>query len=230
MAASSVVAAVAVASGVAAALVVTIDLVVGHRQKMAIMNVVWPLTALWAGPFGLWAYFRYGRAGEKRAAMAAKRAGEDPPNQTQPFAVLVGKGTTHCGSGCTLGDVTAELVMLLVPLSIFGHRLFGAWVYDFVLAFAFGIAFQYFTIKPMKHLSRGEGLKQAFKADALSLVAWQLGMYGWMAVATFALFHHELPKSSPMFWFMMQIAMACGFVTAYPVNWWLLRRGVKEKM
>jgi hypothetical protein len=28
----------------------------------------------------------------------------------------------------------------------------------------------------------------------------------------------------------MQIAMAAGFVTAYPVNWWLVRSGVKEKM
>ena len=29
---------------------------------------------------------------------------------------------------------------------------------------------------------------------------------------------------------MMQIAMLCGFATAYPVNWWLLRIGLKEKM
>jgi hypothetical protein len=29
---------------------------------------------------------------------------------------------------------------------------------------------------------------------------------------------------------MMQIAMLCGFVTAYPVNWWLIRTGVKELM
>ena len=32
-------------------------------------------------------------------------------------------------------------------------------------------------------------------------------MYGWMAVATFAIFGHELPKNGPVFWFMMQIAM-----------------------
>jgi Domain of unknown function (DUF4396) len=29
---------------------------------------------------------------------------------------------------------------------------------------------------------------------------------------------------------MMQIAMTCGFATAYPVNWGLIRRGIKEKM
>jgi len=33
-----------------------------------------------------------------------------------------------------------------------------------------------------------------------------------------------------VFWFMMQIVMLCGFGTSYPVNWWLLRSGIKEKM
>jgi nitrogen regulatory protein PII len=29
---------------------------------------------------------------------------------------------------------------------------------------------------------------------------------------------------------MMQIAMIFGFLTSYPVNWWLLRKGWKETM
>ena len=29
---------------------------------------------------------------------------------------------------------------------------------------------------------------------------------------------------------MMQIAMMFGFMSSYPVNWWLIRRGVKEAM
>jgi hypothetical protein len=29
---------------------------------------------------------------------------------------------------------------------------------------------------------------------------------------------------------MMQLAMMAGFLTAYPVNWWLLRSGMKETM
>ena len=139
------------------ALIIGADLVTGSAQKMWIMDVVWPVTALWAGPLALWSYFRFGRAGSKRAAISAEKRGERPPQKTQPMAVAVAKGTSHCGSGCTLGDLVAEWVILAVPLSLFGHRLFGAWVYDYVLAFAFGILFQYFTIKPMKHLSRGRG-------------------------------------------------------------------------
>jgi len=74
------------------------------------------------------------------------------------------------------------------------------------------------------------GLKQALKADTLSLTAWQVGMYGWMAVATLVIFGREISKASPVFWFMMQIAMFFGFATSYPVNWLLLKRGVKEAM
>jgi hypothetical protein len=37
-------------------------------------------------------------------------------------------------------------------------------------------------------------------------------------------------KTSPVFWFMMQIEMIAGFLTTYPVNRWLLQRGIKEEM
>ena len=215
-----VVAIVSLVSAVLSALVIVVDLARGHAQKMWIMDLVWPITALWAGPVAVWAYFRYGRQGSQGAAREGK----------QPMPVLVAKATTHCGSGCTLGDLVAEWVILALPLSIFGHKLFGAWIYDYVLAFAFGILFQYFTIKPMKRLSRGEGIKEALKADSLSLTAWQVGMYGWMAIATFVIFKRELHQTSPLFWFMMQLGMGLGFVTSYPINWWLVKKGVKEKM
>ncbi len=139
-------------------------------------------------------------------------------------------GATHCGSGCTLGDIIAEWIVFAAPLKLFGKAIFGAWMLDYILAFLFGIAFQYFTIKPMRDLSAGQGLKAALEADSLSLTSWQLGMYGWMAIATFAIFGHELTKANPVFWFMMQIAMLFGFLTSFPVNWWLLKKGIKEPM
>ena len=82
----------------------------------------------------------------------------------------------------------------------------------------------------MQHLPPGQGLLAALKADTLSLMAWQIGMYGWMAIVTFWLFGHELRKGNPVFWFMMQIGMLAGFLTSYPINWWLVRRHIKEKM
>lgn len=55
-------------------------------------------------------------------------------------------------------------------------------------------------------------------------------MYGFMTSANFYLFvqvsHHEIKPYMPEFCFMMQIAMIGGFITAYSVNWWRLRKGI----
>jgi hypothetical protein len=43
-------------------------------------------------------------------------------------------------------------------------------------------------------------------------------------------FGAKLKTCSFEFWFMVQIAMMIGFITSHPANWWLISRGVKEKM
>ncbi len=228
--------------GAACALIVAAD-EVRHPQHMWIMNVVWPVTALFGSAWVLWQYFTYGRLAEHQRAHAAMQRGEEMPNKKYtPFPVAVGNGALHCGSGCTLGDIVAEWLAFAVPgiavafgwHHIFGVRMFAVWVFDYICAFGFGILFQYYTIKPMRGLSVGRGLWEALKADTLSLTAWQVGMYGFMALAYFVIFGMalgtRLEVDSVEFWFMMQIAMLCGFATAYPVNWWLIRSGIKERM
>ena len=211
-----------------------------HPQKMPIMNAVWPLAALFGTVVWLWGYFRYGRPAPKSGMVNAKQRHYGATGK--PFAVVVAEAASHCGSGCTLGDICAEWLAFGFPVvavwlgwqSIFREKIFAVWVLDFVFAFAFGIVFQYFTIAPMRQLSVTEGIWAAVKADTLSLTAWQVGMYGFMAVAYFWIFRHllgvELKVNSAEFWFMMQIAMIFGFMTSFPVNWWLVRSGLKEKM
>ena len=140
--------------------------------------------------------------------------------------------TLHCGAGCTLADIIGEWFLFFVPVAIGGSILAGTWVVDYLLALAFGIGFQYAAIRGMERtLPRGEAIRRAAKADILSLTAWQAGMYGWMAVAIFALNGGEaMPRTSFVFWFTMQIAMACGFLVALPVNILLIRAGIKKGM
>ncbi|GKS57975.1 membrane protein [Nitrospira sp.] len=215
---------------VGCALVIAFDIAAGRRQHAWIMNVVWPITALYAGPLALWAYYRLGRLSTHHRMQEATAQGRKPPAKEKPFWQSVGLAATHCGSGCTLGDIVAESILLVLPFTLFGKAIFAAWLVDFVAAFLFGIAFQYFTIMPMRKLSPRDGLVAALKADTLSLTAWQVGMYGWMAIVTFVIMGHQLDKTGPFFWFMMQIAMLAGFLTSYPINWWLLKAGIKERM
>jgi hypothetical protein len=214
-----------------------------HPQHMGIMNLVWPLTALFGTVWVVWQYFAYGRLATHERMQAAMQRDEEPPNKRlTPFPVMVANGALHCGSGCTLGDICAEWLVFAFPAiavafgwhGLFADRIFAVWIIDYLFAYAFGILFQYFTIAPMRGLSFGQGIIAAIKADTLSLTAWQIGMYGFMAIAHFLIFGIalgvRLETDTPEFWFMMQIAMICGFATSYPMNRWLLRAGLKEPM
>ncbi len=216
---------------------------IDNPQHMRVMNVVWPVVALSGSVLAIAFYYRYGRLASRARVKRAKMEGGKPPHiRETPFPAMVAKGALHCGSGCTLGDMLAEGTAVAFPgiavwlgyETLFREKIFAVWLLDYLFAFLIGVAFQYLTIKPMRHLSVRQGIVQAVKADTLSLTAWQVGMYGFMALAQFYLFGHllgaKLEPTTPEFWFMMQIAMLFGFVTSYPVNWWLIRTGVKERM
>ena len=145
-----------------------------------------------------------------------------------PMRQAVFKGAAHCGAGCSLGDFAAEWIGLGFGLLLFGSPLVARLALSFVLAYAAGIAFQYFAIAPMRGLSLRAGILAAVKADTLSLIAYEIGMFAWMIYRV-----HAWPTLEPTdwsYWLMMQIAMVCGFATTYPVNWLLIRFGVKERM
>ena len=164
-------------------------------------------------------------------AMPGMRMGEMamPARGRWQSAVL---STLHCGAGCTLADLVGEWFLYFVPVAIGGSLIAGSWVIDYILALGFGIGFQYAAIRGMEPKTpRKEIVRRAAKADILSLTAWQAGMYGWMAVVIFALNDGSaLPRTSFQFWFMMQVAMACGFLVALPVNIGLIRAGIKKGM
>ena len=78
----------------ASALAITVDIaVLGYRQKMAIMNLVYPVTALYWGPAAVWFYFRHGRRqSQRRSRSAASRT---------PLSC-------HAGTSCPRRSATAE--------------------------------------------------------------------------------------------------------------------------
>jgi hypothetical protein len=222
---------VSLAVGAVCAITVALD-ELRRPQKMWIMNLVWPLTALFGSVLWTAGYYRWGRA----------KAGGADDDSKPPFAIMVAKGSSHCGAGCTLGDIIAEWAAFAFPTiavwfgwhSVFAEKTFAVWIPDFILAFGIGIVFQYFTIAPMRGLGLREGIAAAVKADIASISAWQIGMYCLMAAIQFGWFRSAFggiaPVNSPEFWFAMQLSMLAGFCTSYPVNWLLIRVGWKEEM
>lgn len=219
------------------AIIVSID-EVRRPQKMWIMNVVWPVTCLYFSVFALWGYFRAGRGMTKETMQAMSKDEMTQRQQKQkeqarrsPTWKQTALADSHCGAGCALADIVTEFTVFGAGATLFGIELYASFLWDFLAAWTLGIVFQYFTIKPMRNLSVGGGIWAAIKADTLSILAFQVGMYGWMALMFFKFF--PLPHLHPNkvgYWLMMQIAMICGFITALPVNRLLVKIGWKEAM
>jgi len=197
---------------VACAAAIAYDIVVNRRhQPMGVMNAVFPITALYLGPFALALYWRYARAepSPSRVRVAAvpemamapagggaagSGAGPGPadgpaaPARARPWWATMAIEVSHCGSGCTLGDLIAEWVVYALALTIAGYTLFAEYLFDYVFAVALGIVFQYFAIAPMRGLGVRDGLKAATKADIVSLTFFEIGLFGWMALMAFVFF------------------------------------------
>ena len=257
--------------------IIAYDIVVNHRrQPMGVMNFVFPIVALYFGPFALAFYWRWARAARPmtmpqtsmaRAAVSqpamsqgaavlagdggetvgaqsihhdvARVSGRDGENEaapgdgrSRPWWVTIAIEVGHCGSGCALGDVVSEFVVFALALTIAGLTLGAEYVGDYVLALVFGIIFQYFAIAPMRGLGVKDGLIAATKADFISLTAFEIGLFGWMAIMTFVLFPapNNLMPNSAAFWLLMQVGMIIGYFTSWPANVWLIKRGIKVPM
>ncbi len=208
------------ALGVLTALAIAGDLI-RHPQPMGIMNITWPITGLYFPLIGLLFYARMGRS---------HSGGHEGHHSDKPLWQGVFVSTTHCGGGCALGDALAAPLVSVLGFTVGGSVLLGHFAGEFAAAYLFGILFQFLPIMSMGGRSPGQALVDAIKADTLSLVAFEVGMFGWMAVASLLVLDGEPPVSGPVFWFIMQIAMVLGFATSYPANWLLVRRGIKHAM
>lgn len=211
------------------------DIARGHRQKMWIMHLVWPITGMYFGPVAAWMYLRTRPISSKDSPKPDEKI-KERMKEMEPTREQVSVAVYHCGAGCTLGDVIGEAGLFVIggTLATFvaGSEFATKLVVDFILAYIIGIFFQYFTIVPMRGLSLGQGVLAAMRADTISIGAFEIGMFSWMAIVRFALFPEptRIYPNMAVYWFMMQIAMIIGWATSYPANVWLIRKGWKEKM
>ncbi|GAA0433865.1 DUF4396 domain-containing protein [Lentibacillus halophilus] len=224
---------IAIGIGFLQAIIIAIDVIRHPQRMMPVMTVVWPLTGLYFPIAGIWAYYGLGRAkavstDEKKGD---KKNGDHHDHKEKPFWQSVFVSTTHCSSGCSLGDMIGAPLVYVTGFTIAGITLFADYAVEFVLAYLFGIAFQYYGMGFKKHENPGKALKNAIKADTWSLIAFEVGMFGWMALVHYVFFVTNVPDpDTALFWFMMQLAMMVGFCTSYPVNWWLVKTGIKHAM
>ncbi len=98
----------------------------GYRLKMVVMESVWPVTALYFGPLGVWAYYRFGRPTSSH--WLEENGRKSPPDK--PGWATTAVGVSHCGAGCTLGDIAAEFIVFALGITIGSSALLYEYLGD----------------------------------------------------------------------------------------------------
>ena len=133
--------------------------------------------------------------------------------------------TMHCVAGDGVGILAGAVIASLVHLSKVSDI-----TLEYFLGFGFGwTIFQALFMRAEAGGSYGRALSNTFLPELLSMNFLMAGM-----VPTMMLAMNHLPAShdpsGPAFWFVMSMALLVGFVTAYPMNWWLVSNHLKHGM
>lgn len=124
--------------------------------------------------------------------------------------------TLHCLTGCAIGEV---LGMVIGTALGWGNGTTVAL--SVVLAFFFGYAL---TLVPLlKALSLGTAVKLALASDTASITVMEIVDNAFMLVVPGAM---DAGLSSVLFWASLAVSLAIAAVAAFPVNRWLIARGM----
>ena len=130
---------------------------------------------------------------------------------------LAANATTHCLTGCAIGEVLGLVIAMQL-----GWDTVPSIVLAIVLAYVFGFAL---TLRPLLRtgLAFGAALGIAFAADTLSITVMEIVDNAVILAIPGAM---DAGLTSLLFWGSLALALAIAWVAAFPVNRWLIRRGL----
>lgn len=136
------------------------------------------------------------------------------PTDKQMRAMAV-SATLHCLTGCAIGEVLG-----LIIGTVLGFSTLKTIVLAVILAFLFG-----FLLSSLPLIKSGIHLKIALPivaaADTLSITTMELVDNAVMVAIPGAM---DAGLVNPLFWISMPLALTAAFITALPVNSYLLKR------
>ena len=128
--------------------------------------------------------------------------------------------TIHCLTGCVIGEFIG--VALGVHL---GWAPMTTIIVATILAFLTGFGLTLIPLMRGRGLSFAQAWKIVWLGEVVSIGVMEVAMnltdyhMGGMTVSGLG---------DPLFWISFVAAVAAGFIAAFPVNWWLLSRNLKN--
>ena len=144
----------------------------------------------------------------------------DSTDVTQDSRVgLATSATVHCLAGCGLGEVFGVVIGVALGFTRLGTIALAVSL-GFVLGFALGVV-------PL--FRAGYTTKAAFRqvliAEGLSIGVMETTE---VLVEVYTPGVMESGLSSPIFWMGMGLALTAGFIAAWPINYWLIGKGIRH--
>ncbi len=185
-----------------------------NTPSMRIMTWAWALVIIYTGPVGLFFYFLSCR--------------EPLPGTHDQFIKAHWKQTLGSLIHCVAGDATAIIIMAII-LYFFSVSNGVEIVLEYVAAYLFGLfIFQAVFMRSM-FKSYGEAVLKTIFAETVSMNMVMIGMFAVMVILG-GLYPVSLNPLKIYFWGRMSLAAICGFITAYPINSWMVKNKIKHGM
>ena len=187
-----------------------------NNPELTVMKWGWVLVTLYTGPVGLTLY-----------VLSCK---EPLPGTHEHFIQPLWKqglgSVIHCAAGDATGIIVAATItgLLGLPMAI-------DLVIEYVAGFGFGLLiFQSLFMKDMMGGSYRAAVRQSLVPEWLSMNFMMAGMFPTMVVLMMGRDMRAMEPTELTFWGAMSAAVMFGVAVAYPVNVWLVDKGLKHGM
>lgn len=180
------------------------DLRTNNQALGSLMKYVWGFTVLYSGPIGLVIYWYSGRTQISHDSLWRRGF----------------RSVSHCYSGCGAGEITG----IIIALGILALGNLYVALATFTLAYVFGYAM---TVGPLMQegVPFKEAMIDAFYSETASIAVMEI-----VAIGTDLWLAGEATMGDVLFWSALVFSLSIGLIAAYPVNVFLIDRGVKEGM
>ncbi len=184
------------------------------NPEPAVMKWGFILVTLYMGPIGLLMY-----------VLADK---EPKPGTHEQFTSPLWKQGIGSTIHCVAGDATGIIVAAVVTATL-GLPMRLDLIVEYIAGFAFGLLiFQSLFMKQMMGGTYLQNVRGTFLPEFISMNAMMAGMGPTMSLLMMGRDMRAMKPTNLLFWGVMSLGVFVGFVVAYPVNVWMVKRGLKH--
>jgi len=185
-----------------------------NNPEPTVMKWGFILVTLYMGPLGLLLY-----------VLADK---EPQPGTHERFTAALWKQGVGSTIHCVAGDATGIILAAAITATL-GLPMRVDLLVEYAAGFAFGLfIFQSLFMKEMMGGSYLENVRKTFLPEFISMNAMMAGMAPVMSFLMMGRDMRAMVPSELLFWGVMSLGVIAGFMVAYPVNVWMVTRGLKH--